>query len=95
MVNLYVRTERCRVPRRPRDEDLTRWFGERVRDVRLQTDLSQEALAHASGLGRVYVGLVERGQVTPSLDTIVRLASALGVTPGRLVDDLGADVTTT
>jgi len=42
------------------------------------TALSQEALADLAGINRSYLGEVERGQVTPSLETIEKIARALG-----------------
>ncbi|MFZ4499629.1 MAG: helix-turn-helix domain-containing protein [Burkholderiales bacterium] len=53
-------------------------FGEAVRRLRRQRRLSQEALAHLAGINRSYLGEVERGQVTPSLETIDKIANALG-----------------
>ena len=53
-------------------------FGEAVRRLRRQRRLSQEALADLAGINRSYLGEVERGQVTPSLETIDKIAHALG-----------------
>ena len=41
--------------------------------------MSQEALAHAVDLHRSRVGRVERGEVAPSLDTMMKLSCGLGV----------------
>lgn len=53
-------------------------FGAAVRRLRRQHALSQEALADLAGINRSYLGEVERGQVTPSLETIEKIARALG-----------------
>lgn len=38
-------------------------FGERVRDLRKKKNISQEELAHLSGLHRTYIGMIERAVV--------------------------------
>lgn len=63
-------------------------FGLRVRELRLEQGLSQEALAELAGIHRTYVGSVERGERNIALDNINALADALGVSPADLVDDL-------
>ena len=59
-------------------------FGNRVRTLREQTGLSQEALAAKAGIHRTYMGSVERGERNISLRNIIRLAEALGVHPRDL-----------
>jgi len=54
-------------------------FGSVVRSQRLGAGLSQEELAHRSGLHRTYVTDVERGARNPSLNSIKKLSDALGV----------------
>lgn len=54
-------------------------FGERVRRLRHQRGLSQEALAHEAGLDRSYMGQVERGEKNISLLYVEKIARALGV----------------
>ena len=60
-------------------------FGRRLRELRKQAGISQEALAHESGLDRSYVGGVERGEYNISLINICLLADALGVLPHELL----------
>lgn len=66
-------------------EDARILFGLRLRELRRQAGLSQEALAHESGLDRSYVGGVERGEYNISLLNICRLADALGLSPEELL----------
>lgn len=65
--------------------DLARKFGHVLRRKRERLGLSQEALAEEAGLHRNYVGLLERGQGTPTLAVVAKLAAALGTTMARLV----------
>jgi len=60
-------------------------FGVVLREVRQSRGLSQEALAHESGLDRTYISLLERGERQPTLKTILSLARALNVSASGLV----------
>ena len=59
--------------------------GERIRILRQHKHLTQEQLGELAGLNPNYVGQVERGQRTPSVNAIHALAKALGVDPGFLL----------
>jgi len=60
-------------------------FGRRLRALRTERGLSQEALADLAGIHRTYVGSVERGERNIALDNIHAFADALGVSPALLV----------
>ena len=55
-------------------------FGNRVRELRLKSGLSQEELAFKAGVHRTYLGGIERGERNPSLRNITSIAKALDVT---------------
>lgn len=61
-------------------------FGAAVRERRLEIGLSQEELAAGAAVERSHMGKIERGEHMPNFVLILRLARALGVTPGKLVD---------
>ncbi|MDX2076815.1 MAG: helix-turn-helix transcriptional regulator [bacterium] len=65
-----------------------RQFGETVREIRKQRNLSQEEFAEKCGLHRTYVGGIERGERNVSLLNIIKMAQALNVTVGDLVKGL-------
>ena len=61
-------------------------FGAAVREKRFELGLSQEELANAAQVERSHMGKIERGEHLPNLVLILRLAKALSVKPGLLVD---------
>ena len=54
-------------------------FGERVRDLRKERQLSQEKLAELADLHRTYIGDIERGERNVSLENIEKIAKALKI----------------
>jgi len=59
-------------------------FAHNLLQARLKADISQAELAARCQLHRTEISLLERGGREPRLGTIVKLAGALGTTPGRL-----------
>jgi len=64
-------------------------FGARVRALRLEQGLSQEALAHKCSLDRTYISGVERGERNISLRNIGVIAKALGLSIADLFEGVG------
>lgn len=60
-------------------------FARNLRKTRVARGLSQEALADKADLDRTYISALERELYSATLDTIERLASALGVAPAELL----------
>ena len=67
------------------DDARLRAFGEALRALRDDVELSQEGLASAAGLDRTYVGGLERGERNPTLKVVWALAEALGVSAVELL----------
>lgn len=61
------------------DQRLLQEVGDRLRAVRKEIGLSQEALAHLSGLHRTYVSSIERGERNLSILNLLTLATVLEV----------------
>jgi transcriptional regulator with XRE-family HTH domain len=74
-------------PRRqskPRSRDHAA-LGEAITLLRAERGLSQEQLADAAHLHLTHIGGMERGTNNPSYETLLKLARALGTTPGALL----------
>ena len=57
-----------------------------LRRLRRAQDWSQEECADVAGLHRTYVSDLERGARNPTIEVIEKLARALKVKPGQLLD---------
>lgn len=61
--------------------DWNRVVGANLRRIRLERGLTQEDLAGDAGLAMRHVGRIERGQSSPSVTILAKIAEALAVTP--------------
>jgi transcriptional regulator with XRE-family HTH domain len=68
-----------------RDERLVA-FGQRVRALRKEKGLSQEALAALADIDRSYMGHIERGEKNITLTKIYQISDALQVRASSLLD---------
>jgi transcriptional regulator with XRE-family HTH domain len=62
----------------PIPDDLQVLFGRNLRAARLAHSLTHQELADKAGFKRQYVSRIEAGQLNVTLDTMKRLAAALG-----------------
>lgn len=67
------------------EEDVKVLFGRRVRQLRKERGVSQEAFAHQIHIDRSYYGSIERGERNVSLENICLIARGLGVSPDELL----------
>jgi transcriptional regulator with XRE-family HTH domain len=65
-----------------------RALGERIRELRGHRDWSQEEFADRCGLHRTAIGLLERAERNPRLDTLLTIAKGFGVTVSELLRGL-------
>jgi transcriptional regulator with XRE-family HTH domain len=61
------------------DEKILKLFGQKVRQIRLSKNVSQETLAEMANLHRTYISDVERGTRNISLSNAEKIAKALNV----------------
>lgn len=59
-------------------------LGRNVRKLRLSLGMTQSDLADRAEIRRALISDLERGETNATLDTVVRIAMALGVEPAEL-----------
>lgn len=67
------------------EESILTKFGKRVRELRIERNLTQQQLADISGLHKNYIGMIERGERNPSLINIEILAKSFEVNVWELL----------
>lgn len=60
-------------------------IGRRIRELRLQQEITQEKLAELIEMSVPYVSYIETAKKKPSLETLIRVSNALGVTVDELL----------
>ena len=65
--------------------ELRRIVAQNLRRLRQDRGLTQEELADLAALNRNYVGMIEREENAPTVDTLEALAKALKVRPEELL----------
>lgn len=63
-------------------------IGAKIRAARKSKKLRQEDLAEKTGLSPNYIGMVERGEKVPSLESFINIANALDVSADVLLADV-------
>lgn len=63
-------------------------FGENMVLARQRAKISQEELGFRASLHRTEISQLERGLRVPRIDTVVKVAGALDVPPGSLLDGM-------
>lgn len=60
-------------------KDWIRWVGDKIRQYRKAAKLTQTELEDRSGLPQSHISRIENGKLSPSRETLTKIASALGV----------------
>ena len=68
-----------------KNKKLIKAFGNKVRELRLSKELSQEGLANIADIPLSQIGRIERGEINPTISTIYTLSIALDITLSELV----------
>jgi transcriptional regulator with XRE-family HTH domain len=71
----------------PAMQDWCAIVGRNVRRIRIQRRMTQEKLAFEAEIDLTYVGGIERGKRNPSLLVMARIAEALKVPLGKLINE--------
>ena len=61
-------------------------LGIKIRFLRIKMKLSQEQFSELAGLCKNSIGMIERGQSKPSIETLEKIANALNIELKELVD---------
>jgi putative transcriptional regulator len=59
-------------------------ISKRLKFYRIESGLSQQALSDYAGVDRKTVNRIENGHFSPNIETLLRLATALDVTPAEI-----------
>jgi transcriptional regulator with XRE-family HTH domain len=65
---------------------ITKRFGANVARLRKERGMTQEAFADVAGIARSYMSDIERGARNPTIVMVERIANALDVRAGDLLD---------
>lgn len=80
---------RSAVKKTGRQDPVGHAFGDRIRLLREQADLTLEQVSKLSGVSRAMLSKVERGERSPTIGVAKRIAHALGISFSALVGDEG------
>ncbi len=70
------------------NKKLSAKFGEVIRELRNERNLSQEELAGRADVHRTYIGMIERGEKNITIENIQKLAKALNVSLKSIFEKL-------
>lgn len=75
------------MPTRKTPDEFAKRLGARIRDKRLDIDISLDAMEAACGVSKGHLSGLEHGKAIMNVLTLYKIAKALGVEPGELLRD--------
>ena len=63
-------------------------IGQNIRKYRLAKKMRQEDLAEKADLTAYYIGMIERGEKVPSLETLIAILNALQISADMVLNDV-------
>jgi transcriptional regulator with XRE-family HTH domain len=73
------------------DSNINKIFGRNVARLRIQKGFSQEEFAFKCGVHRTYIGAIERGEKSPTLNTILKISRGLNLKMSELWEAMQID----
>lgn len=66
--------------------ELRNTLGRKVRELRLSLNMTQRDLAGDAGIRQALISEIERGEANPTIDSVLRIATALEVSFAELFE---------
>ena len=63
-------------------------IGKQIREARLQKSWNQDQLAEKTNLSLAYIGMIERGEKIPKLETFIRIINTLEISADVVFQDV-------
>ncbi len=68
--------------------DINIAFGRHLAAIRKAQGFSQEAFAYKCGIDRTYIGILERGEKSPTLNTLAKIAKSFNLSLSELLNGI-------
>ena len=75
-----------------KDNRISAKIGTKIKLIRTKLGISKEELGYRAGINKNSVGSIERGESSPTIDTLDMIAQALEITLVDLVDTSKIDL---
>lgn len=67
-------------------DGINKKIGKKIKLERIKRDLSQEKLAEIANISKNFVGAIERGESSPTIETLAKIACAFEIPLPELTD---------